>query len=344
VSAGRILAVGARSPLGLDARAIALALRAQKLAPRRLVFRDDAGSGPPADGLPVSYGTARAACVPDAITGFDRLVALGAPALRECAKTAGDALPGPCSVHLAVPDARPAPDDRFGKPLLLALAERSGVDVDLRSSTAVAGGHAGFAIALERALAESRTSRGPVFAGAVDSFHDQATLKWLRAEHRLHGSGTTDGFIPSEGAAFALVSADGRGPKLATVEALEVGADESSLEAEDPAIAVAMTATVGRALDAAGEVKWFLVDVNGERHRIKEWSFTTIRHRPRIDLERARVERPYQESGDAGAATGALYVAFACMAWDTGAVTDPKVLVALHSDGPGRAAIVLGAP
>ena len=76
---GRILAVGARSPLGLDARGVMLGLRAQKMAPRRLILRDDAGA---------SYGTARAVAIADDVFGFDRLVQLSSPALLECLHTA----------------------------------------------------------------------------------------------------------------------------------------------------------------------------------------------------------------------------------------------------------------
>lgn len=332
---GRILAIGARSPLGLDARGVALGLRAQKLAPRRLILRDDAGA---------SYGTARAVAVADDVFGFERLVQLSSPALHESLHTTPGPRPTRLPLHLAVGDPRPDVDPRLGRPLLAALAAASGDGVDLATSTTVAGGHAGFGVALERALTSSRATGLPAVAGAVDTYHDQTTLRWLAKEHRLHGPGVTDGFIPSEGAAFAVVSADPSGPRLATIRALELAADECDESADDPPIAVAMTSAIGRALDAVGAVAWMLVDVNGERHRVKEWSFVSVRHRDRLDPEVMTVDEPYREAGDAGAATGALFTAHVCMAWDLGFAPHPRALVALRSDGPGRAVVVLEAP
>jgi 3-oxoacyl-[acyl-carrier-protein] synthase-1 len=335
VTLGRIVGVGARSPLGLDARGVALAHRAQKLAPRRLILRDQSGS---------SYGTARAACIDDEVFGFERIVELGGPPLAESVATSLMPVGDGVALHLAVPDARPTPDERLGRPLLVAIAERAGVRIDPKASTFVTGGHAGFGVALQRALASSRESGRPAIAGAADSHHLGETLEWLAREHRLHGPGVGDGFIPSEGAAFVVVSATSAGPRLATVLAVELGADECDEDGEDPPIGAAMTRAVDRALDAAPDLGWILCDVNGERHRVKEWSFVVVRLRHRIDPETWAIDRPYQESGDAGAATGALYASFATMAWQAGFAPSHRVMLALRAEGAARAAIVLEAP
>jgi 3-oxoacyl-[acyl-carrier-protein] synthase-1 len=254
------------------------------------------------------------------------------------------------ALHLAVPDARPTPEPRLGQPLLAALADRAGLRLDHGASTVIAGGHAGFGVALERALASSRNSGTPAIAGAVDTYHCPEALRFLAREHRIHGSGVGNGFIPSEGAAFALVSAESGGPRLATVAALALGADactESDDEQTDvdPPIAVAMTEVVGRALRAvSGDVRWVLVDLNGERHRSKEWTFVSLRLRHLLEPANVLVERPYAETGDLGAATGGLFAATACMAWQLGFAPSQRALLALHADGPQRAAIVLEAP
>lgn len=331
---GRIVSIGARSPLGLDARQVALGQRAQKLTPRRLVLPDDEG---------VAFGTVRALSVADDVFGFDRLVALGGPALAECVETSPQPREQTLAIHLAVPDARPSADPRLGRPLLEALGEAASVRIDLGASTAVAAGHAGFAVALDRALRASRETGRLVVAGALDTHHDPAVLRWLAAEHRIHGPGTGDGFIPSEAAVFALVSANGAGG-LARVEVIALGADEVDEEAPDPAIAAAMTEIVRRALDEGGDVEWIMTDVNGERHRLKEWSFVLLRHRDRLDPDRVWIDRPYVESGDAGAASGGLFAALACMAWELGFAPARQVLCALRAEGPARAAFVLGAP
>lgn len=334
----RILSVGARGPLGLDARQFALALRACKLAPRPIRI----GRDPSHD-----VGSVRAACIDDDVWGFDRLVELGGPALAEAVETAPVVLPEKLRAIVAAPDPRPEPDKRMGRALLEALGKRAGVSIDLAQSSVVFGGHAGFGVALERAVAESLATHQPVVVGAVDSYHDQTALAWLEREHRLHGPLCRDGFIPAEGAAFAVVAAGSsiRGG-LARIAAIATGVDESDESSDDPRIAVAMTDVVRRATEALppGPLEWVHIDCNGERHRAKEWSFVTVRLRERFDPEVTRVVRPYLEAGDCGAATGALVAATLCMAWDVGGAAASRSLVALHADGPARAAFVLEAP
>jgi len=344
----RILSVGARSALGLDARGLALALRAQKLAPRRLTLRDEPCLDAASPGHHHDVGTVRAAYLDDDVWGFDRLVELGGAALAEAVETCPVALPARARIVVAAPDARPSADKRMGRALIEALAARAGVVVDLARSSVVFGGHAGFAVALERALAESEETNQPILVGAIDTYHDPAALRWLEDEKRLHGPLCRDGFIPAEGAAFAVVTASGdaRASGLAAVRAVVTGVDVSDEASEDPKLATAMTDIVRRAAEALppGPLEWVLVDDNGERHRVKEWSFVTVRNRERFDPDKTVLDRPYFEAGDCGAATGGLLTAAICMGWAIGGAPAPRALIALHADGIARAAFVLEAP
>src|SRR5689334_17953235 len=114
-----IVGVGARGTLGLTALQVAMCGRAQKLDVWLTRFEDR---------WKHSIGAARARFLPDELHGFDRLVALGAPALREAAS----ALPGPMPLYLAVAEAgRPDDDPRMGPELVAALAQASGVAIDV---------------------------------------------------------------------------------------------------------------------------------------------------------------------------------------------------------------------
>lgn len=182
-------------------------------------------------------------------------------------------------------------------------------------------GHAGFAAALARALAvvAARASR---FVGGVDSHHDPAVLDALDEDRRLHAEGAWDGFIPSEAAAFVLVGSVRGGdlPSRARVAAVATGMEPDPLP-EDATPGEAATEVV-RAVATAlpSPVPWVLPDVNGERHRVKEWMFVRIRNRERIVDGRTVETRLYEELGDVGAASGLEDLDQRLAAWHRGFV------------------------
>src|SRR6185503_15106128 len=133
----QIISVGARGPLGLSALQVALCVRAGKLEPRRTSFLDKRGA---------TVGAARAVCLPDTLHGYERLLALGAPALREAAL----GLPGPLPLFLALPEpGRPDDDPRLGPAMIEELARRSEIPIDAARSQVVRAGHAGAGLLLE---------------------------------------------------------------------------------------------------------------------------------------------------------------------------------------------------
>lgn len=349
-----ITGVGARSPLGLGAREVALGARAGKLEPRPTAFRDKREN---------LIGAARALALPDDLHGFDRMVALAAPALREAAQPLVDAAlaaseqrsqatsPAAPPVVIAAPEVgRPGDDPRFESMLVEAIAEASGVRVDRARSEVVRRGHAGFGLALERALELLREPGTPaVLVGGVDSYFHPQTLAWLDAECRLHAPGAANGFVPSEGAAFLLLEAADRDRDrdraraalpLGRVRAVK-SALEETVTTEEPNTARAMTELVSAVAAASTEpVRWVMTDLNGERHRVREWSMVHIRS-VGLFAEDARQDRWAEEMGDAGAAMGALLAVLACIAWKVGFAPARSTLIALHADGPERSALLL---
>lgn len=340
-----IVAAGARGPLGLTALEVAMCARAQKLDVWPTRFEDR---------WRFRIGASRARYLPDDLHGFDRLVALGAPALREAA----GAIAGPVPLYLAIAEpGRPDDDPRMGPELIAALARASGVAIDVERSVVVRSGHAGGGMALELAMLRMRDAGladrpSVVVVGGLDSYYHGDVLRWLDEERRLHSQGAVDGFFPGEGAAFVVVAASAEeaqkaGPALAapiaTIAAAASGREET-IGTEEPNIAVAMTRAVRSAAEGArgAPIAWVLSDVNGERHRVDEWSKVTIRSRD-LFVEDVRHDRLPAMMGDLGAASGPMALAIAATWLRTGAAPAPRALVALHADGQDRAVTVIDA-
>lgn len=347
-TSGTIIGVGMCTPLGLDARQSALSIRAHKLSPGRTSYRDRRG---------FTIGDCRAKRLGDGCVGRARKLELAAPALAEAVRgLAGPA--GPMPLFVSLPPLRSGDEEPLGPGFLEELAGRAGVPIALEQSEPFALGHAGFAAALARALAHvagqpppaagarapaERAPRRFAIVGGLDSYHDPAVLAAVDEERRLHGGGAWNGFIPSEAAAFLVVAPGGTGPAYARVLAV-MTAMERDDDADEPPIGEATTELV-RAVSATMKmpIPWALPDVNGERHRIKEWTFTRMRNRERFDDDRTVETRLYDELGDVGAASGAVHAAYACQAFRLGFAPGPQALVTVASDGPTRGAFALEA-
>lgn len=334
---GVVLSVGASTPLGLDARQTALLLRAKKMVPSRAPLRDRHGH---------SIGTIRSRRLPEDLFGRDRLIALAIPALREA--IAGMDLHGPMGLVLAVPERRgnAAP---LGPDFATTLAEAVGIELDPRRTALYPIGHAGFAVALERALQLlERPARGEgtptILVGGVDTYYDPAVLEGLDLARRLHGLHAFDGFLPSEAAAFAVLAPAGSAGARCLVRDVAVGA-EAPVTPDEPSIGVAATRLVRRVAGSfAGRVPWVLSDVNNEHHRVQEWGFVTIRNPDSLQPGKTIETRTAEELGDVGAATGAVQLAYATVAFELGFAPAREVLVSLQSEGPERGVFALEAP
>lgn len=358
-----ILGVGLSSPLGLDARQTSLMLRAKKLAPEKTSFDDGRG---------FVLGNVRARRLPRSLVGRDRLIELAAPALAEAVRSI-PGNPGPLPLFLALPPRRAEAEQPLGEDFFDVLSKRANVPIAPESTEPFPVGHAGFAAALERAITflsaaavpaplqsglpfgrlgkapepAASTQPKPTYAivGGVDSYHDPAVLETFDKERRVNAEGVWDGFVPSESAAFVVIALPNANvPIVGRVLGVGVGMERPE-DPQNPTVAEAMT-ELARAVAANLRlpVPWVMPDVNGERHRVKEWSFARIRNREAFDDAGTREMRPCDELGDVGAATGAVYTAFACSAWKLGFAPADQSLVLLSSDGPARGAIALGAP
>lgn len=321
-----VLSIGASTPLGLDARQSALLLRACKGLPRASAFRSIDGS---------TIGTIRCHRLDDELLGYERYLRLATPALVE-ALLPLPALPehAPTVLLLNLPKPYQGEDPRLGADLLVALGHAAQLTLDPRSSV-VRLGHAGFAALLARAAAFASDSR--VIVGAVDTYHEHARIAALDEDFQLYGTRSSRGFIPSEGAAFACVSPKGRAlaaeAPLATIKLVACGEEPE----EQPPMARSLTRLL-RDERLPTTIDWMLWDLNGDERRQREWSFSITRNlgRYQFDPERTRLHRPYDEIGELGAATGAVYLSHVCMAYRLGFAPSHGCLIVTSSPGPER--------
>lgn len=326
-----VISVGARTPYGLDALQSVMVWRSGKVAPTATPWMDKRGR---------KIGSVRCRALSDDLVGTERLLELAAPALREAVAAAGPRAHG-APLLLATGEPRPGFEGAAAPELALRLSLAAGVAIDETRSTVVSAGHASFAIALQQGLGLLDARRGSVIIGAVDSYHHPAALEELDRECRLLAEEAEDGIIPSEGAAFLVLSTEGAAStRVASVAcALEEDRDDS------PDLAVAFTDVIRRAAEgwslAPRTVPWVLTDTNGERHRVRRWSYVRVRERGYLSEDATEYLDGPDDFGDAGAAMGALLATRAVVSFTAGATSHAAALVALASEGPARAAFVL---
>jgi 3-oxoacyl-[acyl-carrier-protein] synthase-1 len=343
----RIAGVGAHAALGLSALQVTMNARARKRAPTGTALRDKRG---------FLVGACVSGALDPGLHGYERLMGLAVPALREALIDAGRGAEGPPPpLVLAVPEAGRADDDpRLSQVVTADLAQRSGAAIDAERSRVFRAGHAGFAYALRHAV-DLLAHVPEVLVGAVDSYLHPGVIRWLDEECRLHSLDAENGFVPGEGAAFAVLSRDGSRRRAGVSgetaspypSVIHCATDEErTVLSDEPNVAVAMTrlvhsAMAGRTALAAGSppLPWVLCDLNGEAHRNHEWSQVAIRAR---FADGVSEWHPADDLGDVGAASGALFLAMACTLWATGCPVGRAALVALHAEGVERGVFVLG--
>jgi len=326
-----VLRVGARSPLGLNALQVAMALRARQFEPRTAPFALVGGAN-------VGLGFCR--CLPESLHGLDRHIALGAAALREALAGArhGERIP----LFLALPEGcRPDVDALATQPLLNGLATAAAPHtIEAGASEVFREGHAGFAFALARGIRALDFGAKEVLVGGIDSPFDEATLQWMDERGYLLTDDRAKGRIPTEAAAFvrlALRSAPKSGARPMTIAGVETMHDRAQ-----------GGASLGRLLrrvaasPKSGSIDWVLSDVNGEAGRTDGW--LEAANVASSSLGEAYHHELIQHTGDMGAATGAVLIAAAKQLAETGSVLYRSLAVALSSDRQGRGVVAVDLP
>ncbi len=274
--------------------------------------------------------------------GVSRLAKLAGEAAREALDDAGISPASSTKLWLGLPTFPWAGRTLDHRPRIAKqLAETLGtLDLELVDS--------GRAAALEglrrAALALEQQPEGAVIVGGVDCWSDRLAVLYLRDHKRLRQDGKASGVLPGEGAAFVVLeredAARARGARIyAWLEAAAGQRDETP--PGDPCQAVAQTEVLSFVASHLSVPTALLVsDLNGERNRAFEWMFAFCRG----VIPHARDMRhwlPAEAIGDAGAAAGAVALAWTAMALHRGYASEGQALVWGASDEGAREALLL---
>ncbi|MSP24793.1 MAG: hypothetical protein EXR75_06425 [Myxococcales bacterium] len=358
----KVSSVGARGAVGLSSLQMAMGVRARVFEPRSLPWHDKRGR---------EIGMGLAGGLGQAAHGFGRLVLLAGPALSEAAAPLLDGPDGPGGAELApIPvilciaePGRPDDEQRPVAEWMAALADRTGLAIDVANSSLVREGQAGFATALGVAKALLDGGARAVLVGGVDSYYHRGVVEWLDRNHRLHALEAEDGFVPSEAAAFLLLERGksergasergasergasergaferGKGGGVGSIVYAEAAREPAGLgDDAAPNHAAVTTALLERAEAAAGgPIGWAITDLNGERHRQREWQMA----QQRVLATDVEVTKWAWDTGDVGAAAGPLNAVLALTMLRLGLAPAERAVLSLASEGAERGVVVL---
>jgi 3-oxoacyl-[acyl-carrier-protein] synthase I len=313
-----IVAVAARTPVGLTAEGTAAAVRAGVSRIREHPFMVDAAGEPLKCGLDSGLDAE--------LFGAERILALTRHALAELAAklAAQRPYPSPVRLLLALPEPRPGFSVEDANRIARELASAPPPTLARLRVELTETGHAGALDGLERAVrAIEQRGEDLCIVGGADSYLEADTLDWLDAEKRLARDGIRSGFPPGEGAAMvAVASAVGRLtlglPSLAQVRAVACAEEKRDPKCDEGLMGEGMTEALRGALASLrrpGEsVADIYLDINGERSRTEDWGFAMMRtataFRDGTDYRSA-----ISQCGELGAASAALACVLAVQAW-----------------------------
>lgn len=334
-----IVAVAARTPVGLTAESTAAALRAGLDRVREHPFMVDAAGEP----LRCSMD----ALLEPGLLGVRRVSALALAALHELAGKLGSALEqvGGARALLVLPEARPG----FGESEVQLVLREVSASMPWASVELGAGGHAGGLAALDQARGWIAGGAPLVVVVAADSYLDANTLDWLEEDRRLHRADIRCGFTPGEAAvALALMPEAARRraglPALARVRATGQALERRSRKSEagllGEGLAEVLRSVRSEVSLPVERAEGLYGDINGERHRSEDWGFALLRC-PDLVRDGTAYLTPTTAFGDIGAATGPMGALLATQTWARGYGPGPGTLIWAGSDGGLRAAALL---
>jgi 3-oxoacyl-[acyl-carrier-protein] synthase-1 len=323
-----IVALAARTPVGLTAETTAAAVRAGIRRIAEHPFLLDVEGEPLRCGYDATLGPA--AALPERLGVFAR------HALHELTDKLANAGRGQVfPLLLALPEDRPGFSASAADELVRKLAADS-LPHGCRVTTKVVGrGHAGGLLALAQAVERITKGQDDVcFVGGVDSYFDLETLEWLDEDYRLARPSRRGGFYPGEGAALIALASDryraqANLPALATIRAVACATETRSETAPEGLMGEALTDAyqrVGAHLAQPSEqFDDFFCDINAERPRTTDIGFALLRT-GKLFRSTSYVTVA-GNLGDIGAATAPLNCILATQAWCRGYASGKTALV-----------------
>ncbi len=336
--------VGARTSIGLNALQTTMGIRAEMFRPVETEFVDPKGE---------LVGMCCVGMLDSELRGAERLIAMARRPMQEAAfgwlraENAKRGSVGPIPLVIAVPEGIVEVSLARGQSRFLEAIDAAlpGL-IDPSRSVEVIGGRASGVVAFQKAIEMLDGGTAAVLVGGVDSYYDAERLDALAEDFRLHGLETENGMCPGEAAAFVLLTKRGRNSALTQYASILGHATELEprpFGSDEPCHGLGMTLALRKACAAVGNVRrigWQITDVMDERHRVDEWEYARARTFA-LFTQDVLHEQPLVIVGDVGAATTALCAVEASVRWHTGCGLSDVAVIAVHSDGPERGAMLL---
>ena len=344
-----IASAGVVTPIGLSLAETAASARARVARIREIDWRDRRFE-------PFIVGTVPDDGLPDLAEGLtelplqyreSRMLRLAHVALEEAlAPLQGKAAPVPLLLGL--------PEQHTTVPLspkkfLMHLDMQVPGALDVERSMAVSRGRAGGLMALREAAGRLARGDSPfVLVGGVDCLVDLYVLGTLDLQGRIRNEVNSDGFSPSEGAAFLLLSlastaqAHGLTP-LAHVLGYAHGQETGHIYADEKYLGEGLATTFANLLSETPPpqpIGSVYSSFNGERYWAREFGVARLRQAHAFAPDH-QMEHPAECFGDMGSAQGPALAALAAHGVQQGYRQAP-CLVYASSDHGDRAASLLG--
>jgi 3-oxoacyl-[acyl-carrier-protein] synthase-1 len=338
-----VVAMGARTPVGLTAETSAAAVRAGIARLEEYPFILDSGE-------PLT--AARDARLDPSLHGASRTSALLASVLDEVDRKLGSVSGFVREVHvyLSLPQSRPSFSDddiRNARQIISSHFQSK----ELNTLVEIVGyGHAAAILAVEHAMqAHKRGDDILSVVLAVESYLDPQTLIWLHRQRLLAQPSCPNGFVPGEAAACLVLSGTrlrkhANWPCLAVLRGIGIGHEVQLRDCEFGSSGAGMTHAVLEATDSldGDEIDTMYIDLNGERYRSEEWGFVVLRT---PELWRSLdYEAPAACWGDVGSAWASLGGVLAVRSFMRGYARGPRALVMAGSVDGLRGAMLLQDP
>jgi 3-oxoacyl-[acyl-carrier-protein] synthase-1 len=342
-----IIGIGARTPVGLTAPAAAAAVRASISGIGDHPYMiDKAGA---------KMSVAMDPELPPELNGLDRLLELAKSALEEAivplSLMKSQDLPS-IPIIVGLPHLRPGLEQNFETQFADRLSHQNHDSSTPRfyPIQPILGGHSAGIMALEEGWRQIQAGQTEFcLIGGVDSYMHPDTLEWLDQEEQLMSAENRSGFPPGEGAGFCLLASSKRAKKLqCEILGWVVGAatayEQNRIKTETICIGEGLTKAIETVLAflklPEEKINWTICDLNGERYRSEELTFTLLRTQGGF-VSHHDYETPANCWGDLGAASGPLFVDMAIASGQRGYAKGPRTLLWTSAEGGQRCAAIL---
>jgi len=341
-----VVALGARTPLGLDAESTSAAIRAGISRVAEHPFMVDSKGDPLMSGLDPALDPG--------LLGAERLVEIARTPLRVVLSKLSEAqtFGSPLTCLLGLPETRPGFSDQDASFVAAQLRDAGAPDFPAVSVEPFGRGHAAAIAGLAEAQTRIAQRRCDLcLVGGVDSYLHHETLDWLDSHRQVATADTRSAFHPGEGAAFVALASDSirrqyNLPSLATLRDTGVALERKLIKTDDDNLGEGLTEAVlaaAAALQLPGElIEDVYCDINGERYRAEEWGFVLLRT-SQLFRDGTRYRSPAESWGDMGAASGALFTVLAAEELSRHRSGAAITMVCGGSEGGTRGAALLGA-